>query len=189
MSLNKPSKKIYWFVVLGFLVIGLVLTWRGRSPAQENWKTWTWDNKCGGFEIHYPPEWNVEKIRSSRLGCVGEVFVLPQGQSSLAQADQGAVLRFNYSETSAEAQTTGENIQKQLDQFPEKAFSASVLRCIREENLINTKNHVSIQCYTTREKGIYVANIEIKGDTNRKFEDQIRQILSSFTFTLNPIMG
>ncbi len=184
-------KKIGLFSFIVLIVIGFVIYAYNNVPAQEktggesmsDWKTWTWDQKCGGLKVQYPSSWKIKMAhprKYSSLGCNGEIAYFPYGARSFDDYREGIVLNFTYSETSAEAQTTPEKIEERIKESPNKSFFPSILRCIKDEYI--ERQLMDFECYARHGQGIYAVSGNIMGaeEKRKEYENKAIQVLKSF---------
>jgi hypothetical protein len=140
----------------------------------SEWKTWYWNQKHGNFEIKYPSNWKTSKIYSDKLGCTGYLFY-----GSL-QRNDGIVLTFSYSTSSAVAITTIKKVEEKIKKFPKKSVFFSTLKGTREIIKLSSGTLIAMEFYTKHNTGIYLINVNIMDPFNKGYENQVKQILSTF---------
>lgn len=185
MKLIKKTKIFYIdLIVMIAIAVGSIFLTYENLTAQDmhvdtsDWKPWTWNATCGDFGIKYPPRWQVQLSYSGELGCNGTITHLPAEYRSLDKADEGMVIRFSYSKTSAVTETTAQNIEEKIMKFPERSFFPSILRCTKMEDI--EQNFVFIECYMNKNEELYVVVADIKNDFKNKYENQVNELLESF---------
>lgn len=177
--------KIFLYIITLTVTVGGFMVFIYRKPmAQDisvdtsNWKTWSWSKACGGFDIKHAPDWHTQMGYSGDLGCNGTISHMPSKYPSLAKSDEGIVVRFSYSYSSAEAETTTQELEKEINQFPERAFFPSILRCIKSED--TERKYLFIKCYTIQDKEVYIISADVKNDVNNVYEIKVNELLNSF---------
>lgn len=185
MKLIKKAKIFYIdLIVMIAIAVGSIFLMYENLTAQDmhvdtsDWKTWTWNATCGDFDIKYSPSWHVQLSYSGELGCNGTITHFPAEYRSLDKANEGIVIRFSYSRTSAVTETTAQNIEEKIIKFPERSFFPSILRCIRMQS--KEQNFIFIECYVKTNEGQYVIVSDIKNDNKNIYEHQVNEILESF---------
>ena len=154
---------------------------RSGASASEpidtsDWKTYR--NEDAHYEVQYPSNWEVKDLYldPERRESTVDIFYIPPEFLSFAEADEGVVLHIFYSETSASAVVDIEEIEKAIRKFPENFVSAGLFRGLKE---IKGKD-INIHCYTTSNLGVYIVTAIIADPFDRRYEDKIAQILSTF---------
>src|SRR2546428_4270802 len=185
MNIIKKLNLSFTLLIIGIAFIVIMIFMKDKLSVQKytientrEWKIWNWSQECGNLSVWYPQDWNAKILSSGEQECNGEISYFPNGYSSFDGAGEGVVLKINYSETSADAQTTVEKMEQRIGKSLDESFSPSILHCITQNN--SEKNFIFLHCYTKQNKGVYIISADIMEKTDNKYKNIVYQILDSF---------
>jgi hypothetical protein len=172
---NRTDTFLIWLLAASALA-GLLVSGPPTAHARESLTTWRWEDECGALEVTYPVHWEAKLVDVGQFGCNGALSYIPGGV--LPAAKDGVVISISFSRNSDRAASFYEKLLVRTTEEPQRAFSFSGLRCIKERV---AARFTRFKCAAHFERGIYTVAADIPDPSQKGYESEVIAVLSSFT--------